>query len=114
MLENETWELPEGREAIGCKWIFKVKHTSDGNVECFKGHLVAKGYAQKHGIDYDETFSPVVRFASIQALIAFAVHNNMLIHQMDVVTAFHNGELNEEMYAATHWICHTRKGAPGV
>ena len=68
LMENDTWELvelPENREAIGCKWVFKVKYTSDGKVERFKGRLVAKGYAQKHGIDYDETFSPVVRFASI-------------------------------------------------
>ena len=68
LMENDTWELvelPENREAIGCKWVFKVKHTGDGKVERFKGRLVAKGYAQKHGIDYDETFSPVVRFASI-------------------------------------------------
>ena len=101
LMENDTWErveLPENREAIGCKWVFKVKHTSDGKVECFKGRLVAKGYAQKHGIDYDETFSPVVQFASIRALLAFAVQNNMLVHQMDVVTAFLNVELNEEIY----------------
>ena len=99
-MENETWELvelPENREAIGYKWVFKVKHTSDGKVEHFKGRLVAQGYAQKHGIDYDETFSPVVQFASIQALITFAVQNNMLIHQMDIVTAFLSGELNEEI-----------------
>lgn len=57
LMENETWELPKDREAIGCKWVFKVKHTSDGKVERFKGRLVAKGYAQKCGIDYDETFT---------------------------------------------------------
>ena len=66
--ENRTWELvdlPQGWEVIGCKWVFKVKHTGNGKDEHSKGHLVAKGYAQKYGIDYEETFSPVVCFSSI-------------------------------------------------
>ena len=67
-------------------------------MEWFKGRLVAEGYAQKYGIDYEETFSPVVRFSSIRALLAFVVENDMLIHQMDVVTAFLNGSLEEEIY----------------
>ena len=70
----------------------------DGKVERFKARLVAKGYAQKYGIDYDEIFSPVVRFSSIRFLIAFAVQHDMLIHQMDVETAFLNGKLGEEIY----------------
>ena len=101
LIANDTWELvelPSGRKPIGCKWVFKVKHTSDGKVERFKGRLVAKGYAQKHGIDYEETFSPVVRFSSIRSLLAFAVQNDMLIHQMDVVSAFLYGKLSEEIY----------------
>ena len=75
--------------------MFKVKHRSDGRVECFKGRLVAKGYAQRYGIDYDETFAPVVLYSSIRALLAFAVQN---VHQMDVVTTFPNGKLDEEIY----------------
>jgi len=90
LMNNDTWtlvELPSNRAAIGCKWIFKVKYNCEGRVEHLKGRLVAKGCAQKYGIDY-ETFSPVVRFSSIHMLLAYAVQNEMLIHQMDVVTAF--------------------------
>ena len=94
----ELVELPSGRTTIGCKWVFKVKYNCDGRVERFKGHLVAKRYAQKHGIDYDKTFSPAVQFSSIRALLAYAIHSDMLIHQMDVVTAFLNGKLEEEIY----------------
>ena len=63
-----------------------------------------------HGIDYEETFSPLVKFSSVRALIVFAVQNDMLLHQMDVVTAFLNGKLEEEIfYAATGWVCIRRK-----
>ena len=101
LIENKTWELvklPDNRSVIGCKWIFKVKYGDQGQVERFKGRLVAKGYSQKYGIDYDETFSPVVRFDSIRALLAFAVQKKMLIHQMDVVAAFLHGDLEEDIY----------------
>ena len=100
LMENETWELVElpcGRKPIECKWVFKVKHGSDGRVKCFKGRLVAKGYVQRYGIDYDKTFSPVVHSSSIRTLLALAVQSNMLIHQMNVVTAFLNGKLEEEI-----------------
>ena len=101
LMDNNTWdlvELPEGKEAIGCKWVFKVKHNSEGEVERFKCHLVAKGYSQRYGVDFEETFAPVVRFSSIRTLLAFAVNKDMIVHQMDVVTAFLNGELQEEIY----------------
>ena len=67
-------------------------------MECFKARLVKKGYAQKYGMAYDGTFSPVVRFSSIPMLLAVAIQNDMLIHQMDVVTVFLNGKLKEEIY----------------
>ena len=127
LMENETWkltELPKDRDAIGCKWVFKVKYTSDGKVERFKARLVAKGYAQRYHVDYDETFSPVVRFSSIRALLAFAVQNNMLVHQMDAVTAFLNGTLDEEIYMQQptgyimpnneHLVCKLKKSLYGL
>ena len=101
LLENETWELvklPEGRKTVGCKWVFRVKYDGEGRVKCFKGRLVAQGYSQKYGIDYDEVFAPVARLSSIRILLAFAVENKMKIHQMDVVSAFLNGKLREEIF----------------
>ena len=127
LMKNETWtlvELPSGRKPIGCKWVFKVKYGNDGNVERFKARVVAKGYAQKYGIDYEETFSPVVRFSSIRTLLAYAVQNEMLIHQMDVVTAFLNGKLEEEIYmeqpdgyvhpGKEHLVCKLQKSLYGL
>ena len=101
LIDNDTWdlvELPQRRTAVGCKWIFKVKYNGEGKVERFKSRLVAKGYSQRHGIDYEETFSPVVRFSSIQTLLTLAVQKDMIVHQMDVATAFLNGELDKEIY----------------
>ena len=101
LMENGTWELvklPVGRKQVGCRWTFKIKRGSDGKVERYKARLVAKGYTQKYGQDYHETFSPVIRYSSIRALLAFAVQEEMIVHQMDVVTAFLNGVLDEEIY----------------
>lgn len=127
LLENDTWklvELPPNRKAVGCRWVFKVKYDSEGNVERFKTRLVAKGYSQRAGVDYDETFSPVVRFTSIRALIAFGVQKNMMIHQMDVETAFLNGHLEEEIYlqqpegyakpGQEHLVCKLQKSLYGL
>ncbi|WP_283100722.1 reverse transcriptase domain-containing protein, partial [Escherichia coli] len=82
----------------GCKWVFKKKTDMDGNVITFKGRLVAKGFKQIHGIDYDETFSPVAMLKSIQILFAIAAHYDYEIWQMDVKTAFLNGKLLEDVY----------------
>ena len=101
LIDNNTWdvvELPEGREAIGCKWVFKIKYDGEGKIEWFKSRLVAKGYVQKYGVDFEETFSPVVRFGLICTLLALAIQKGMIVHQMDVVTAFLNRDLDEEIY----------------
>jgi transposase InsO family protein len=94
----ELTKLPGGRQAIGCKWVFKIKRHADGSIDRYKARLVAKGYSQKEGLDYKETFAPVAKFASIRTLLALAAHQDYEIHQMDVKTAFLNGDLDVEIY----------------
>ena len=99
--ENEVWdlvELPKDRKAIGSKWVYKVKTGADGSIKRYKARLVAQGFSQKYGDDYDEAFCPVVRLESLYALIALAVQLGLKLHQVDVTTAFLNGELEEEVY----------------
>ncbi|KAK0600749.1 hypothetical protein LWI29_018076 [Acer saccharum] len=101
MKSNHVWDLvdlPPGRNAIGNKWVLRIKQKADGIVERYKACLVAKGYTQQEGIDYEETFSHVVRFASICLILAIVAHMDLELHQMDVKTAFLNGELDEEIY----------------
>ena len=126
LMQNKTWELtqkPNGRKTVCSKWIFKVKVGENG-VERFKSRLVAKGYSQKYGIDYCETFSPVVRLTSLRTMLAYAVKNDMFIHQMDVETAFLNGDLEEEIYMEQpegyvkpgneHLVCKLKKSLYGL
>jgi hypothetical protein len=101
ILINGTWkicDLPAGCKLVGCKWIFKKKMKSDGTVDKFKASLVAKGFTQKEGEDYFDTYSPVARMTTIRMLVALAACHDLLIHQMDVKITFLNGELDEEIY----------------
>lgn len=102
LMKNETWELctlPKDRKAITNRWVFKVKHNPDGSVNKYKARLVARGFNQVYGLDYDETFAPVAKLTSIRVLISLALSvANCKIHQMDVQTAFLYGELSEEIY----------------
>ena len=101
MQDNKVWELvplPEGKKPIGCKWIFKTKRDSKGNVERYKARLVAKGYTQKEGIDFKETFSPISSNDSFRTIMALVARFDMELHQMDVKTAFLNGDIEETIY----------------
>ena len=80
------------------KWVFIVKYNADGTVEKYKGRVVAKGFSQVEGDDYDQTFSPTVRFESIRQLVAMGASKGMHMHQMDVTTTFLNAPLEEEVY----------------
>jgi hypothetical protein len=101
MYTNQVWnlvDLPDGVRTIKCKWVFKVKTDMDGNATVFKARLVAKGFTQVHGVDYDETFSPVAMLKSIRIILAIAAYYDYEIWHMDVKTAFLNGILEEDVY----------------
>ena len=101
MYENKVWtlvDLPDDRQAIENRWIFKKKTEANGNVTVYKARLVAKCFRQVQGIDYDETFSPVAMLKSVRIMLAIAAFYDYEICQMDVKTAFLNGYLKEELY----------------
>lgn len=91
LLKNGTWSLvrpPLGANIIYCKWIFRVKQHSDGSTDRFIARLVAQGYSQQFGVDYNETFSPVIKPVTIRIVLSFAFSQGWHIHQLDVSNAF--------------------------
>eukprot|EP00253_Pinus_taeda_P008515 PITA_08515 len=101
LIKNDTWKLvdpPLGTKPIGCKWVYKNKYKADGSLDKHKAKLVAKGFAQKEGVNYEDTFFPTTKWATIETLFSLAAQNGWKAHQMDVKTAFLNGDLKENVF----------------
>ena len=99
--KNDVWEVvprPTRKSAVTSRWLYKIKHVVDGSIEKYKARFVARGFTQKEGIDYDETFALVARYTTIKTIISLAAVFRWKLHQMDVKTAFLNGEIEEEVY----------------
>jgi hypothetical protein len=99
--KNDTWELTtlsQNQKVVGVKWVYKIKHTTEGEISQYMARLVAKGYKQKYSIDYEEVFAPVARLDTVRLLITLAAHHNWKIYQLELKSAFLNGILEEEIY----------------
>jgi histone deacetylase 1/2 len=101
LMKNKTWHLvppTKGRNIIDCKWVWKVKRKADGTLDKYKARLVTKGFKQRFGIDYEDTFSPVVKMASIRIILSVAISRGWSLRQLDIQNAFLHGILEEEVY----------------
>eukprot|EP00253_Pinus_taeda_P023909 PITA_23909 len=125
--KSKTWELvdlPEGKKAIGVKWVYKTKSNAEGKIDRHKARLVVKGYKQQQGKDYDETFAPVARMKTARTVLSIAAQHKWKIYQMDVKSAFLNGVLKEEVYVEQppgyevdgqeHKVCKLKKALYGL
>lgn len=127
LLTNGTWELttlPKSRKAVGCKWVFKTKRDAAGEIVRYKARLVARGFSQVQGLDFNETFAPVAKFTTIRCIVALGAALDLEMHQMDVKTAFLNGDLEEDIYmeqpsgfvqrGKEHLVCKLKKSLYGL
>ncbi|XP_071680293.1 uncharacterized protein [Lolium perenne] len=127
LMINKTWHLvpPSSKKnLIDCKWVYRIKRRADGTVDRYKARLVAKGFKQRYGIDYEDTFSPVVKIATIRTVLAISVSRGWKLRQLDVKNAFLHGVLEEEVYMkqppgfedphAPHYICKLDKALYGL
>ena len=98
-----TWtiaELPKGKRHVGCKWFFTVKYKSNGEIDRYMAHQVARGFIQQYGLDYEETFALIAKLNIISILLSMATNLDWPFHQMAIKNAFLNRELQEEVYMA--------------
>lgn len=127
LIQNQTWELcelPPGRQAIKGKWVLKYKPGYKDTPPRFKARFVACGYSQVYGIDYLETYAPVVKYHSLRVILAIAAAKDLNMKQLDIKTAFLNGDLDEEIYmiqpegfitpGREKEVCHLRKSIYGL
>ena len=101
IMRIDVWDIVpklEGKSVVSSKWIYKIKHADDGSIEKYKARFVARGFSQKEGINYEETFAPVAQYTSIRSIMALASMMKWDLHQMDVKTTFLNGVIEEEVY----------------
>ena len=101
IIKNDAWDIvprPKGKSIVTSKWIYKIKHAAYGSIAKYKARFVARGFSQKEGIDYEETFAPISRYNSIILVLAMAIVMKWKIHLMDVKTAFLNHVVEEEVY----------------
>jgi hypothetical protein len=101
IMKNDVWNIvsrSERKSIVSSRWLYKIKHATDGSIEKFKVRFVVRGFSQREGVDYEETFSPVARYTSIRAVMSLVSFMGWRIHQMDVKTTFLNGIIEEEVY----------------
>ena len=101
IVKNDVWDVvprPKKKIVVSSKLIYKTKHSTYESIKKYKARFVARGFSQKEGIDYEETFSPVARYTSIRAILALVVVKKWKVHQMDVKTTFLNSVIEEELY----------------
>ena len=101
IMKNGVWDIvskPEDKSVVSSKWIYKIKHATDGSIEKYKERFVARGFSQKEGIDYEEKFALLAWYTLIRAIMALASMMKWDLHQMDVKTTFLNGVIEEEVY----------------